>query len=813
MPNLLLFSKQNIYLFINRKTQIMRLLLLLFILLGLTTINAQNYCSHYNTNNKAASSDSIDVLHYSINLDIIYLSQQKIAGYTALKIIPKYDNTNNISLDLQNLIVDSIFIGNNEITNWTYNDTLISIPLSITINTTDTSELLVYYHGNPQKDPSGWGGFYFSSDSTFAFNMAVGMQDDPHNYGRIWYPCVDNFTDRATYDFAITVKNNNTVICNGTLKNQVNNPNTDTYIWELHDNIPTYLASIAIGPYVAVHDSFNSINGSVIPIDIYVPQNKVASVSGSFANLKQILDAFEQYYGPYRWERIGYVGVPFNGGAMEHATSIHIGLGDIDGTTNSETLIAHELSHHWFGDLVTCSSAPDMWLNEGWASFSESMYQEYVYGREAYVDYMRDMHYNVLKSAHNADNGYRAVAGVPHEYTYGSTVYKKGATIAHSLRGYLGDDKFFSMLNAYMGQKAFMDQSSTDFRDFITSNTGVNMNDWFDAWVFEAGFSEFYANSMTITPNSSTFKANISARQGLHHKPNFANSNRMPITFMDDAWNRKDTFLQFSGQAGSEEFYLNFEPTVVFTDLNNTVADATIDYNIIIKNTGSHDYSKALFKMDVKSINDSALFQITHHWAAPDTLGTSYPGLRISTKRYWTVAANNTSNFNIKGSFRYWKSAWLDNDIILSSQDSIVLLYRADANTAWHKISFERQGNWVTGFLIVDNIQPGEYSVAAYDYNYLGLENNANIQKEIELSISPNPGSGKFYFEGNFIFPTSAAIFDSTGKQIHTFEFETDNKHSYYKWNSEGYAAGTYFIAVFTNDNTLIYQSKLIKTN
>ena len=791
----------------------MKAILTLLTIFFFIQLNAQQHCSHYNQFTKSAPSDSIDVLHYSISLDIMYLSQHKIAGNTSLKIIPKYNNTQHISLDLQHLIVDSIFMGANQIMNWTYNDTLISIPLSTALSTTDTSNLLVYYHGNPQKDPSGWGGFYFSSDSIFAFNMGVGMQDNPHNYGRIWYPCVDNFTDRATYDFTIKVKNNNVVICNGTLTNYIDYPNADTYIWELHDNIPTYLASIAIGPYVAVHDSFNSINGNIIPIDIYVPQNKIAAANGSFANLKKILNAFEQYYGPYRWERIGYVGIPFNGGAMEHATSIHIGLSDIDGTTNSETLIAHELSHHWFGNLVTCRSAPDMWLNEGWASFSEAMYQEYVYDRSAYVNYMRDIHYNVIKSTHNSDNGYRAVAGVPHEYTYGSTVYKKGATVAHSIRGYLGDDKFFSMLNAYMNQKAFMDQSSNNFRDFITSNTGINMNDFFDSWVFEAGFSEFYANSMTVTPNGSLFTAEVGARQGLHHKPNYANSNRMPITFMDDNWNRKDTFLQFSGQSGSENFNLDFEPSVVFTDLNHTFADATIDYDIIIKTTGPHNFSqKTLFKMEVMSINDSALFQITHHWAAPDTLGTSYPGLRISTNRYWTVAANNASNFNINGSFRYWKSGAYDSDIILSSQDSIVLLYRPNAKVAWHKVAFSKQGSWVTGYLHTQNIKPGEYTIGVYDYNYLGIEDNKNLHKELKLSISPNPGSGNFKLESNFNFPTKAIIFDTTGKQVHSFDFETNSIGGFYKWNAESVAAGTYFIAVFTMDNTLIYQTKIIKT-
>ena len=788
-----------------------RLYFFISIILLQTTLFAQQKCSQNNMYSKTTATDSIDVLHYEIDLDIIYLSQHKIDGNTKLQIIPKYNNTSSISLDLQHLTVDSIFINNNKNQNWIHNDTLISIQLSSIINTTDTIDCQVYYHGNPQKDPSGWGGFYFSNDTTFAFNMAVGMQDDPHNYGRIWYPCADNFTDRATYGFNITVKNDKFAICNGTLENTSTSTNTKTYTWQLHNNIPTYLASVAIGPYVAVEDTFISISGDTIPIAIYVTQDKVAAANGSFGNLKQILNAFEHYYGPYRWERIGYVGVPFSSGAMEHATTIHIGNGYINGNKDYETLIAHELSHHWFGDLVTCQSAPDMWLNEGWASFSEAMYQEYLYGRAAYVDYMRDMHYNVIKSAHNADNGYRAVAGVPHEYTYGSTVYKKGATVAHSIRGYLGDDKFFSMLNAYMSQNAYKDQSSIQFRDFITTNTGINMDDFFNSWVFEEGFSEFYANSYSIVSSTNSItKVNVTARQGLHHKPNYANSNRMPITFMDDNWNRKDTILQFSGQNGSENFDLDFEPTVVFTDLNHTFADATIDYDIIIKNTGSKNYNEVYYKMNVQQVSDSALFQITHHWAAPDTLGTSYPGLRISTKRYWTIAANNIGNYKINASFRYQKSGELDSDIILSSQDSVILLYRPNSTFAWQKINFEKQGGWVAGYLNVEDIKPGEYSVAVYDYNYLGINEN-DVIKNIELKISPNPGADYFNFEGNFNFQTNGIIYDTAGRVVHKFRFISNEKTNTYRWDASNLSSGAYFIKVFTEDNTVIYQSKIIK--
>ena len=769
---------------------------------------SQNQCRRAQWDFKSNSSDSINVLHYDINLDIVYLSQRSIDGYTQLKLQTLFSGMSTITLDLQNLITDSVFIGQNKITNWTYNDTNLRIPLISSPSLTDTLDCIVYYHGQPQKDPSGWGGFYFSNDSTFAFNMAVGMQDNPHNYGRIWYPCVDNFTDRATYDFNITVKNNNVAICNGTLVSTTNSNNTKEYHWNLQNDIPTYLASVAIGEYVAVEDTFNSINGP-IPIAIYVPQNKVAAAQGSFVNLKQILAAYEHYYGPYKWERIGYVGIPFNSGAMEHATTIHIGLGYINGATTYESLIAHELSHHWFGDLVTCHSAPDMWLNEGWAVFSESMYKEYVYGRKAYKDNMRDKLNDVLKNTHNADNGYRAVAGVPHEYTYGSTVYDKGATVAHSLRGYLGDSLFFNMLKAYLLQNSYTDQTSYQFRDFITNNTGINMNDFFDAWVFSPGFPHFDLGSVDVNNIGNGFSVNVTVQQSLLHKPNYANSNRTPITMMDDSWNRKDTIVEFSGQNGSNTFYCDFEPTMVYLDLEETFGDATIDYSAVLNQAITYDFPMSYFKMEVKSITDSSLFQITHNLVKPDTMGIVYQGLKISNKRYWSVRFNNKNNVNIEGKFKYQKGFTLDGDLIHSSHDSLVLLYREYSGIPWKRVSFDKQGSWVAGYMVVENLKSGQYVLGSYAAEFLGIDSK-NAISELKLIISPNPSSEDFNFVGNFNFPTTIGIYDSIGKQVDMFEMDIENNKSTYRWQPNNIAKGTYIVVVFDKDGTAIYKSKLV---
>ncbi|RLD47778.1 MAG: hypothetical protein DRI94_13510, partial [Bacteroidetes bacterium] len=231
------------------------LFLSLIILNGIFVFSQQYKCGNYQKNiiiinNKAYHSDSLDVLNYDINLDITDFTNQKISGHTLLKIVSKVNNLSNIALDLQQLTIDSIFVDSIKNTTFNYNDTLINIAVS-PYNTSDTILVNIFYHGTPQIDPSSWGGFYFQGD--YAYNLGVGFESEPHNYGRVWFPCIDDFVDRATYDYRITAKNGYFAVCNGTLMDTTyNGNNTHTFHWRLHNTIPTYLSSVAVSKYVAV---------------------------------------------------------------------------------------------------------------------------------------------------------------------------------------------------------------------------------------------------------------------------------------------------------------------------------------------------------------------------------------------------------------------------------------------------------------------------------------------------------------------------------------------------------------------------------
>jgi hypothetical protein len=771
-----------------------KLLLLLFIALFAQSSQAQTL-----------ESDTVDILHYNINLDVVYLSQKQISGFTQLQIQPRISNLDRLKLDLLHLTVDSVLV-NNQSKTWNYNDTLLHIPLGQSYNPTDTLDVKVFYHGQPVVDPTGWGGFYFSNDSLYAFNLGVGFGDDPHNYGRVFFPCLDDFQDRATYDFHITTKADKGAVCNGLLQSKVEDTinNINHFHWRISHSIPTYLVGLAVGPYQVYTDTFHGALGN-IPIDVYVPSNKLSAAAGSFNRLTQILDAFEWAYGPYVWERVGYVGIPFGSGAMEHATNIALGLGFIDGTHNYESLIAHELSHHWFGDLVTTNSAPEMWINEGWAVYSENLYKEILDGKEIARDEMRSLLKTVIQRAHLDDGGYWTLDALPHSATYGTHAYDKGATVAHSIRGYLGDTVFFSMLKAYFSQNAFTHMSNEDFRDFITTNTGVNMNGFFDGWIYQAGFTHFSVDSFAVLATTGQYDVQVYLRQKLRHKSNYVQNNRVRIRLADDQWNFADRMVEFSGMNGVDQVTVPFVPTHIFVDPEAVLADATTDYYSTIKNTGLINYADAYFKLDVNQVSDSALFFVTHNWVAPDTDGTAHPGLHLSSSRYWTVEGIFPAGFDAQGQFFYSRFNELDGDIINSSLDSMVILYRPGAGHPWQSVGFTRQGIWTTGWLKVDHLQPGQYALASWDAQYAGIEGK---EEKANIRIYPNPTQDYFYVEVPVSEQWTVKVSDTSGRLLDIFRGSGWQKlrlgEKYF------YQNGVYFITVYDGKNQLIHREKLV---
>lgn len=760
-----------------------------------------------NIYSQKSNDNTIDIQEYTIVLDFSNMENSMIKGHTNIRIKPIQDNTSIINLDLLKLEIDSISCSLSDLT-YEYNDTVISINLTESFNSSDEFDIKVYYHGSPVTDPIGFGGFYFVNG--YAFNMGVAIGEIPHNYGKTWFPCNDNFIDRASYHFYITTKMQHTAVCNGELLSVTTDDENQlkTYEWKLNETIPTYLASIAVGQYSCYESIYNGILGE-IPISIYT-SGTTSNAQQSLLNLNSALSIFESKFGPYKWNRVGYVTVPFSGGAMEHATNIAISTIHLNGTQNYQDILYHELAHHWFGDLITCSSAEDMWINEGWATYCETIFREFKYGRENALDYQRTSHLKVLKDYNVTDGGFLALYPMNQNNTYSRTIYQKGGSVAHSLRGYLGDDLFFDAMKQFLNQYSFSDVSSYQFRDFLTDYTNIDMTNFFDTWVFSGGFVHYSIDSIQKTQVGENYDISVYAKQKLRGRTEFANSNRVEITFIKDDFSSITKLMEFDGENGIQTFSIPFEPMLVLCDYNEVLSDATTDITKIFERNEYTYLTNTYFKVNVVSVdeNNPALLRITHNFVAPDTLKNNVPGLFIANHRYWTVEGNFPQTFKAKGEFYYnnINSANLDNNFITNNLDSLVLLYRPDRATDWsiesanHSKSYKR--------FTVDSLKSGEYSLAIYDWNqYVGVKLSNKIEG---VEIYPNPNNGSFFIKFGYDFNGIIELFNISGEKVYSRNFYDNNNIEII---TDNLANGTYIIEIKDSKNNKKESKKIIIQN
>ena len=663
--------------------------------------------------NKAKSvySDTIEATHYDIHLTSIHQTNKTIEGYTTVSLFSKTGPLSVIRLELASLKVDSVFIGGNRTTAFSQVPNQVIIPLPVPIESREKIQVTIYYHGHPFVDPSGWGGFHFSGD--YVLNLGVGFDAIPHNLGKAWFPCIDDFHDRANYDIYLTTSNNKKAISGGRLiEVHDNGNNTSTWHWRTEYTIPTYLASATIGKYELVADTFNG-QQSRVPVTIYCRPSDTAKTAGTFVHLLRILQVFEKYFGPYPFERVGFTGSPGGLGAMEHASNITYPFRAWTGTTDQEWWYAHELSHMWFGDKVTCASAEDMWLNEGWAVWCESLFREDIYGRKAYKDNMRSKLKDVLQSAHITDGGYYALYGIPQTLTYSTTVYQKGGQVAHTLRGYMGDSLFFGGIKAYLNQYAYQYASTQDLEKFLGTYSGMNLRPFFDAWVYQPGFPHFSVDSVTTRKGKNGYDVTVFVRQRLLGRTQYAAYNHLEITFMDKKWHSVTDTLVFSGPAGNKTFHLPFVPVTAMADLDEKISDATTDEAKTITKAGQVEYPQSFCTVIAEKVPDSALVRITNNWIEADTAKLLEPGLQMIGTQYWTVEGIFPKGFSATAKFAYNNTAGRYPALSVTPGKTPVLLYRPGAGHRWKEINSSTEGSGTLGTITTANLKPGEYAFGA----------------------------------------------------------------------------------------------------
>jgi aminopeptidase N len=633
--------------------------------------------------NYNSRSDSFDIHHYSLELDMTAIKTLGLSGHCKITYQALIPNATSITFDLLQLQVDSVLADG--LLGFKYNDTLLQCYFSESINLQQIHEISIFYRGQPIQDAS-WGGFYRKDN--YAYNMGVGFASDPHNYGRVWHPCFDNFKEKARYTFKVKAKDNQRAHCNGRMLSERIVDGTNTRVWQLDEAIPTYLASIALGDYTTIQKQHKGAFEDVA-IELAAASEDTARLNKSFIHLPKAIDAYEYWFGPHRWSKVGFTLVPFHSGAMEHATNISYPIYAVDGTLQRERLMAHELGHSWWGNLVTCASAKDMWINEGMASYAVHLFSEYTYGKKNYLRTVQQNHYQVLRRAHIVEKGYRPVAEVPHRYTYGMHVYDKGAVIAHNLRTYMGDSLFRIGLQYITQNYAFKNINTFEFRDALSYASGLDLDAFFEDWLFLGGFPHFEIDQYQIDSSSSKYKLKLVFRQKLLGRDKMMQDVPIEISCFGPNQQKIILPLRLNASLDTHIVQLPFVPQNLLLNERHQLNQARYDFALEIAPNSMQQELKlpAWIRIStpwLKSSVDTASIHLAYHPVAPNPRLSSTVK-SISKQHYWSINGNLPLSTEIYASLI--ASYKQDTQLLQSveSIDSMVLLYRSNPNEKWRE--------------------------------------------------------------------------------------------------------------------------------
>lgn len=714
--------------------------------------------------NSNRRSDSIDILNYDIQLDVSDYAGKKIEGYTEISFRTKLDQIKSITLDLRKLTIDSIIYQGKPIT-YSYDTEIIIANFGETLSKNTDRKIRIYYRGSPTKDPV-WGGFYF--DANYIYNLGIGLSSTPPNFGKVWFPCFDNFVERTTYDYTITTNPSMKAYCVGTFISEdiLSNGKIKRH-YAMLDQIPTYLSNIAASNYV-VNTYNHASKYRNIPVQYIARSTDMAKMISQFSNMPKAIDALEFWFGPYRFERVGYVATTV--GAMEHPTNTAFPISSITQSAMSsvELTMAHELGHHWWGDLTTLDDARDMWIKEGTAEYSSHLFHEYTYGRDVFLNTVRSNLSGIIKTAHRNDGAFLPLSPMPYNSTYGTHTYRKGAAMIHNMRAYLGDSSFRKTSMMIFDSLTGKSMNAYEFRDFLNRNSGRDMTDYFNDFIFNPGYIGFYVDSFHLTVPG---ELNVHVHQKTYQANHLANGVPVIISIYDEDRNRIEQKVIVTSENNTFVIRvpLNFKPKIILINENQELNLATVQNHSTINKVGSMSIANTdISSLNMSSIVDSVFLNLAHHYMAPSGSNNKANNIaKISDSHFWEISALTKSPFSFNGIIEYnGTDQWaLDVNLIPAKEDSVILAYRPDWKSPW--IEYPYYGKIIggtsdkKGLFRISNFLPGQYAVA------YGMHLNVANQDHdaIDLNIYPNPSSNILHINsdilsGNYIYQ----IIDMFGK-------------------------------------------------
>ena len=362
-------------------------------------------------------------------------------------------------------------------------------------------DIVINYSGTPPT--VGYGSFAFLTHGSPAAPIISSLSEP--TYAPTWWPCIDDPADKAIVEMNLNVPSGLTGVSNGRLiATVVNGDNTTTFRWASAYPVSTYLVSVAISNYATWTDLYAPVTGGPsMPVQHWVYPEHLAAAQADLAVTVPQLVFFSGLFGEYPFvqEKYGHAIFPFGGG-MEHQTVTSYGAGLINGTGSRYWVVAHELAHQWWGDSVTLADWREIWLNEGFATYSEALWYEHLNGHAGLSAYLAS-----LDTRPFCGTLWNTACDM-----FGHTIYDKGGWVLHMLRHVVGDSSFFLGLRNYASDYALSNATTQDFRAVMESASGRYLGDFFDRWVYQDG-EPVYRWGWTAAPTPAGWVTHVRVEQ------------------------------------------------------------------------------------------------------------------------------------------------------------------------------------------------------------------------------------------------------------------------------------------------------------
>jgi len=674
-----------------------------------------------------ARSDTFDILHYDISLDVTDYTGQAITASTTVTYAARMEGQSGIRFDLVALTVDSV-IGANGPLAFTHDGQFLNVQLEDVPVVGEEEQLTVHYHGQPIGDPS-WGGFYFASN--YIYNLGIGLTTVPPNFGKVWYPCFDSFMERAAYTFHVKSAGGRWLLGQGDFIGEVQlGGDTVVRSYDLPYSIPTHVSAVAVANYAENNFTHTGAYGD-IPVSLRAKPTQLSAMVGKFGDLGACIDALEHWYGPYPYGRIGYVLT--TDGALEIVTNIaYPDFMPGQSVGRNRGLYAHELGHHWWGDKVTPRVHNHMWLKEGPAEYSGHLFEEWLNGREAMVNMVKDNLLDILTTAHGDDDGYQALSPMPDEHIYGTHTYYKGAAVMHNLRGYLGDSLFREAMRESQVRLADTVITPEMWRDTMELITGRDLHPFFDDWVFSPGYSVFEVRSFTAQEGDVNWLIDLRIGQKLYGTAGLHGDTPLDLTLIGADGQTHESLITASGLLTELSVVCPFEPVMAVLNRHQRLNQARMDHeiNLVPGVAFSSALPRVEFRLYATALTDTTLVRVDHIWSGADEdLGWSIA--QVSGTHYWNVDGLWPEGTVLRARFMYLGSTpgQFDQALINGDETGMVMVWRPNADAPWqiHPDQVLTAGSTTngTGWIDVNTLYKGQYAFAKAS-GFIGVEEQAS---------------------------------------------------------------------------------------